>query len=85
MIFDSFFMGASQKCPRFSKNNSIKRWDIFVKNYHSHPKGHQCHNENDYNFFSITEPVLEIDLIVYNMTKSSKIYQKIFLVTLHEN
>ena len=34
MIFDSFFMGASQKFPRFCKSNSFKRWIIFLKNYH---------------------------------------------------
>ena len=45
MIFDSFFMGASQKFLRCSKNNSFEIWNIFLKNYHSHPEGHQCPKE----------------------------------------
>ena len=31
------------------------------------------------------EKVLEIDVMVYNMTKNPKIYKKIFLVTVLEN
>ena len=42
-------------------------------------------NWNDYKFFSMTQKVLEIDVMVYNMTKNPKIYKKIFLVTVLEN
>ena len=45
IIFDSFFMEKSQKLPLYSTNSSFKRWIIFLKNYHSHPEGHQCPNE----------------------------------------
>ena len=41
-------------------------------------------NWNDYNFF-ITQNVLEIDVMVYNMTKKPKIYEKVFLATVLEN
>ena len=83
MIFGSFFMGVSQKFPRCSKNNSSKRWIIFLKNYHSHPKEHQFPNE--LKSFSMTQKTWEIDVMVYNMTKNPKIYKKIFLVTVLEN
>ena len=42
-------------------------------------------NWNDYKFISMTEKVLEIDVMVYDMTKNPKTYQKIFLVTVLEN
>ena len=45
MIFDLFFMEASQKIQQFCENNSFKQWIIFWKNYHSHPEGHQCPKE----------------------------------------
>ena len=79
-------MGAFQKFPRCSKKYSFKRWIIFPKNYHptlseiSVPR-----NGNNYKFFSMTRNVLEIDVMVYNMTKNPKIYNKIFLVTVLEN
>ena len=36
------------------------------------------------NYF-LTQKVLEIDVMVYNMAKNPKIYKKIFLVTVVEN
>ena len=33
----------------------------------------------------MTQKVLEIDVMIYDMTKNSKIYKKIFLVTVLEN
>ena len=54
-----------------------------MKNYYSHPEGNQC--SNDFTFFSMTQNVLEIDVMVYNMTKNSKIYKKIFLDSVLEN
>ena len=42
-------------------------------------------NWNDYKLFSMTQNVLEIDVMAYNMTKNPKIYKKIFLVTVLEN
>ena len=42
-------------------------------------------NWNDNKFFSMTQKVLEIDVMVYNMTKNPKTYKKIFLVTVLEN
>ena len=42
-------------------------------------------NWNVYKFFSMTQEVLEIDVMVYNMTKNPKIYKKIFEVTFLEN
>ena len=38
-------------------------------------------NWNDYKFFSMIQKVLEIDVVVYNMANSPKIYKEIFLVT----
>ena len=42
-------------------------------------------NVSDYKLFSVTQKVLEIDMIVYNMTKNPKIYKKTFLLTVLEN
>ena len=42
-------------------------------------------NWSDYKFFSMTQKVLEIEVIVHNMTKNPEIYMKIFLVTFLEN
>ena len=36
-------------------------------------------------FFSMTQKVLEIEVMVYNMAKNPKIYKKIFLVTVLES
>ena len=33
----------------------------------------------------MTQKVMEIDVMVYNMTKNSKIYKNIFLATVLEN
>ena len=41
--------------------------------------------ENDYKFFSMTQKVQKIDVMLYTMTKNPKIYTKIFLVTVLEN
>ena len=38
-------------------------------------------NWNDYKFFSMTQTVLDIEVMVYNMTKNPKIYKKRFLDT----
>ena len=38
-------------------------------------------NRNEYKFFSITQKVLEIDVMVYDITKNPKTYKKISLVT----
>ena len=40
---------------------------------------------NDYKFFSMTQKILEIDVMVYSMSSNPKIYQKIFLVTVLKN
>ena len=42
-------------------------------------------NWNGYKLFSMTQKVLGIDVMVYNMTKNPRIYKKIFLVTVPEN
>ena len=42
-------------------------------------------NWNDYKFFCVTQKVLEIDVMVYNMTKNEKISKKTFLVTVLDN
>ena len=42
-------------------------------------------NWNDYKFFCVTQKVLEIDMMVYNMTKNEKISKKAFLVTVLDN
>ena len=73
MVFDSFSMGLFQNFPRCSKNNPFQRWIIFLKNYHSHPQSH-----HDYEFFFMTQKILEIDVMVYNMTKSPKTYKNVF-------
>ena len=36
-------------------------------------------------FFFMTQKVLEIDVMVYNMTKNPRIYKKNFLFTVLEN
>ena len=84
MNFDSFFMGASQKFPRCSKNKSFERfsWKITIPTLRDIVVPT---NWNDYRFFSMTQKVLEIDVMVYNMTKNPKIYKKTFLVTVLEN
>ena len=42
-------------------------------------------NWNDYKFFSMTQKFLEIDVMVCNMTKNTKICMKILLVTVLKN
>ena len=42
-------------------------------------------NWNDFKVFSMTQKVLEIDVVVYNMTKYPKIYKNILIVTVLEN
>ena len=41
-------------------------------------------NWNDYKFVSMTQKVLKIDVMVYNMTKNPKLHKKIFLVKVLE-
>ena len=60
MIFDSFFMGASQKLQRCSKNNSFKRWIISWKITIPNLRDISVPtNWNDYKFFSMAQKGLE--------------------------
>ena len=45
MIFDSFFMGDLKSSQDAAKITHLKDGLFFLKNYHSHPEGHQCSNE----------------------------------------
>ena len=42
-------------------------------------------NWNDYEFFFKTKKVLEIDVMICNMTKNPKTYIIVFIVTVFEN
>ena len=86
MIFDSFFMGASKSSHDTAITAHLKgglfSWKITIPTLRdiSVPT-----NWNDYKLFSMKQKVLEIDVMVSNMTKNAKIYKKIFLVTVFEN
>ena len=72
MIFYSFFIGAFKKLFSWKITIPTLR-DINVPM-----------NWNDYKFFSMSQNVLKIDVMVYNMTKNPKMYKKIFLVKVLE-
>ena len=86
MIFYSFFIGASQKFPQFEKTTHLKdgllSWKLTIPILReiSVPT-----NWSVYKFFSVTQKVIEIDVMVYNMTKNPKIYKNIFLAASLEN
>ena len=79
-------MRASQKFPQCSKKTYLKDrlfcWKITIPTLRdiSAPQ-----NWNGYKFFSMTQKVLKIDVMINNMTENQKIYKKIFLVTVLEN
>ena len=84
MIFDSFFMTASQSSHDAAKTTHLKdglfSWKITIPTLRD-----ICvpTNWNYYKFFSMTQEVLEINVMV--MRKNPKIYKKIFLVIVPEN
>ena len=75
MIFDSSFMGASQKSIDAAITTYLKGRLFYLKitiptlRDISNPT-----NWNGYKFFSLTQKVLEIDGMVYNITKNLEIY-----------
>ena len=82
MISELFFMGESQKIKQCSKSNSFDNFIISLKITIPNLRGISVPtNRNDYKLFSVTQRFLEIYLIVYNMTKNPKIYEKNFLAT----
>ena len=87
MIFDSFFTRASQKSQWCGKNNSFLKDGLFLwkKTIPTLRDISVPTNWNDYKFFSMTQKVLETDVMVYIMTKNPKKYKKMFLVTILEN
>ena len=86
MIFDSFFIGASQSSHDAGITTHLKdrlfSWKITIPTLRDI---NVPTNWNDYKLFSMKQKVLEIDVMVSKMTKNPKIYKKIFLVTVLKN
>ena len=86
MIFDSFIHGSISNSHDAVTTTHLKdalfSWKITIPTLRdiSVPT-----NWNDYKLLSMTQKVLEIDMMVYNMTKNPKIYKKVFLVRFLEN
>ena len=81
------FHGSISKVPTIQQKKTHSKDGLFFWNITIHTLRDISvpTNWNDYKFFSMTQKVLEIDVMVYNMTKNPKIYKKIFLVTVLEN
>ena len=79
-LYDFWFIfyGSISKVPAFSKvhlEDGLFSWKITIPSLRDNSVKT---NWNDYKFFSMTRKVLEIDEMVYNMTKNPKMYIRKF-------
>ena len=86
MVFDSFFTGGSQNFQWCSKTIDLK--DGLLSSKITIPTLGDISvptNWNNYKFFSISQNVMEINVMVYNKRKNPKIFKKILVATVLEN